>query len=99
MTNLDWIIDAGRIAQATGAERVAILNDMQAMGHSLAHIKRENLQQIVPGPDAPQDATRLVVNVGTGLNAAPVYRWGCQGTDVTQAEQGHMQGSRDRGGR
>ncbi|MFT4149495.1 MAG: glucokinase [Paracoccaceae bacterium] len=72
MTNLSWVIDGGQLTRATGARRVAILNDLQAQGHALGHIAPENLRPLVPGPQAA-GGTMLVVGVGTGFNAAPVH--------------------------
>jgi len=76
MTNLDWSIDEPTVARATGAETVAILNDLQAQGHALGHLPDSATRPILrassedlPGPDA----ARLVVGVGTGFNAAPVH--------------------------
>lgn len=89
MTNLDWLIERGAIAQATGAETVAVLNDLQAQGHALAHIGPNSLMPLLPGEPASPQAARLVVGVGTGLNAAPVYRLGAQ-TLVPPAEAGHI---------
>ncbi len=78
MTNLfdasgaPWIIDAARITAATGAARVAVLNDLQAQGQALGHIAPANLRTVVDGPQRP-GASMLVVGLGTGVNAAPVH--------------------------
>ena len=88
MTNLDWTLDRPTLARATRAERTAILNDLQAQGHALGHIDPANIREIVPGPEAGPHAAKLVVNVGTGFNAAPV--WDAeQGRLVTPSECGH----------
>lgn len=72
MTNLSWVIEGGQLTRATGARRVAILNDLQAQGHALGHIAPEKLRTLVQGPQAAGEAM-LVVGVGTGFNAAPVH--------------------------
>ena len=88
MTNLDWTLDRPTLARATRAERTAILNDLQAQGHALGHIDPANIREIGPGPEAGPHAAKLVVNVGTGFNAAPV--WDAeQGRLVTPSECGH----------
>ncbi len=87
MTNLDWTIDAGTLARAATAERVAILNDLQAQGYALGHIAAECLIGITEGPDLP-GADRLVIGVGTGFNAAPVHRTPA-GRYVAPSECGH----------
>ena len=88
MTNLDWTIDTATLARATRSERVAILNDLQAQGHALGHIPAENLREVLSGAPASPDATCLVVGVGTGFNAAPVFSTP-RGRIVTASESGH----------
>ncbi|MBD3678054.1 MAG: glucokinase [Rhodobacteraceae bacterium] len=88
MTNLDWTMDKETLARATGAEKVAILNDLQAQGHALGNIPTENLREVIAGPEAGAHAARLVIGVGTGFNAAPVYETAA-GRLVTPSESGH----------
>ncbi|SFP57465.1 ROK family protein [Tranquillimonas alkanivorans] len=88
MTNLDWTIDRDTLIRATRAERVSILNDLQAQGHALDHIAAENLQTVIPGPAPAPGAAKLVIGIGTGFNAAPVYDTGA-GRYVPPAEAGH----------
>ncbi len=90
MTNLDWTIDAATVARATQAETVSILNDLQAQGHALGHLEADSVQTVVEAtgePPSPQ-AARLVVGVGTGFNAAPVYETAA-GRLVPPSECGH----------
>ncbi|WP_103256137.1 ROK family protein [Tabrizicola aquatica] len=87
MTNLDWVIDAAKLTGATGATRVAILNDLQAQGQALGHIPAANLRCVIPGPAA--QGPMLVVGLGTGVNAAPVHP-GPQGRVVPPSECGHV---------
>ena len=88
MTNLDWVIDAAKLTGATGATRVAILNDLQAQGQALGHIPTANLRTVMPGP-VKSGASMLVVGLGTGVNAAPVHP-GAQGRIVPPSECGHV---------
>ena len=87
MTNLSWVIDHAQLTRATGATKVAILNDLQAQGQALGHIGPEYLRPIVPGSAVP-NAAMLVVGLGTGVNAAPVHNtpWG---RVVPPSECGH----------
>ncbi len=89
MTNLDWTIDKTTLARATGAETVAILNDLQAQGHALGHIDPAKLRNILPFPEASEHAAKLVIGVGTGFNAAPVFETEV-GRYVTPSESGHV---------
>lgn len=88
MTNLDWTIDNAALTRATGAERVAILNDLQAQGHALGHIAADKLAPVIEGP-VQDHAAKLVVGAGTGFNAAPVHEtpWG---RIVAASECGHI---------
>jgi len=88
MTNLDWVIDAAKLSGATGAGKVAILNDLQAQGQALGHIPAANLRRVVDGPVKP-GAAMLVVGLGTGVNAAPVHP-GAAGRVVPPSECGHV---------
>lgn len=90
LTNLDWTIDRETLARATNADTVAILNDLQAQGHALGLLDDSALLSLIPGPDAAPspNAVRLVVGVGTGFNAAPVFDTS-GGRFVPPSEAGH----------
>ncbi len=88
LTNLDWKMDRDTLARAAQAETVAILNDLQAQGHALGRIDDANLRVIVPTPDHSPLAAQMVIGVGTGFNAAPVYTTGT-GRFVAPSEAGH----------
>ena len=88
MTNLDWTMDAAKLSHATGARKVAILNDLQAQGHALGHIPADRLRSVIDGPVVP-GAAMLVVGLGTGVNAAPVHGAGA-GRVVPASECGHV---------
>lgn len=88
MTNLDWVMDGAKLTAATGARRVAILNDLQAQGHALGHIAHDHLRTLIPGP-LDEDAPKLVVGLGTGVNAAPVHGQGAARV-VPPSECGHV---------
>lgn len=89
LTNLDWTVDRDVIRKATQARAVAVLNDLQAQGHALHFLAPENLTQLMPGQEASPQAAKLVIGVGTGLNAAPVFQLGGQ-TLVPPSESGHI---------
>lgn len=88
MTNLDWVMDAAKLSDATGAQRVAILNDLQAQGQALGHIPAANLRVVIAGP-IKAGAPMLVVGLGTGVNAAPVHPL-AHGRIVPPSECGHV---------
>jgi glucokinase len=88
MTNLDWTIDKTTLARATNAETVAILNDLQAQGHALGFLDDSNIRTILPAAAGNAQAAKLVIGVGTGFNAAPVFDL-AGGRIVTPSESGH----------
>jgi glucokinase len=88
LTNVDWSITTAGLAAATGAERAAILNDLQAQGQALAHLAPDRLRTLIDGPQKA-GGTMLVVGLGTGVNAAPVHVT-AQGRIVPSSECGHV---------
>lgn len=89
MTNLDWTIDAETVGRATRAERVSILNDLQAQGHALGFLSAAHIRTILPPPGAASGTTKLVIGVGTGFNCAPVFDLPA-GRAVMPSECGHI---------
>jgi glucokinase len=75
MTNIaHWpVIDKAALERSTGAQTVAVLNDLQAQGHALGHIAAGLTRTVLPFPEAGPHAAKLVIGVGTGFNAAPVF--------------------------
>lgn len=90
MTNIaHWpTITRDALMRASGAEAVAILNDLQAQGHAIGHVDPALTRVVLPFPPAEPGAARLVVNVGTGFNVAMVFEAG-GGRIVPPAEAGH----------
>ena len=89
LTNLDWQLDTEVLAAATGAQTVALLNDLQAQGHAVGHLHTDSLTPVIPGKPPHLKATQLVIGVGTGFNAAPVHATP-SGRYVPPAEAGHV---------
>lgn len=88
LTNLAWDISIPAIAQATGTQQVALLNDLEAQGYALEFLARYDLTLVREGHAAASHATKLVLNVGTGFNATPVF-WTKSGWYVAKSECGH----------
>jgi glucokinase len=89
LTNLDWKVDAAAVKLAFNVQVVEVLNDLQAQGHAVPYYRVASLSPVLTGSKAEAGAARLVINVGTGLNAAPVYETGGR-TQVPAAEAGHI---------
>ena len=64
------------------------MNDLQAQGHALGHLPADKIRDILPGHAADKNATKLVIGVGTGFNAAPVFDT-TDGRLVPPSESGH----------
>ncbi|MGY6703636.1 glucokinase [Roseinatronobacter sp.] len=88
MTNLGWKADARDIGDANGIAQVHFLNDLQAQGHAVAGVPENHLRTIRRGQ--PQGQTRLVIGLGTGVNAAPVFPDGSGHFVVPASESGHI---------
>ncbi|WP_282063272.1 glucokinase [Roseobacter litoralis] len=88
LTNLDWDMDAEEIAEATGAAHVALLNDLQAQGYALDQLASDDLACVRQGSATAKGNARLVVNLGTGFNASPVFMTQA-GAYVATSESGH----------
>ncbi|WP_068114845.1 glucokinase [Tropicimonas marinistellae] len=89
LTNLDWSLDTATLAHATGAGTVTLLNDLQAQGHALGHLPSDALFPVIAGPPPRLEAAQLVIGIGTGFNAAPVFNTNA-GRFVPPSESGHV---------
>ncbi|WP_439137383.1 glucokinase [Roseicyclus sp.] len=89
LTNLDWQIDRETLRRTLGAQKVAVLNDLQAQGHAIGHIDADDLDIIIAQPTVPDHAAKLVVGLGTGFNACPVFDTNA-GRFVPPSEAGHV---------
>ncbi|MEM9318480.1 MAG: glucokinase [Pseudomonadota bacterium] len=90
LTNLDWRIGPALLRDVAGTDRVAVLNDLQAQGHGIGHGDQNQIHTVAqPGTAPDARGTKLVVGVGTGFNAAPVYETG-SGRLVVPSEAGHV---------
>ncbi len=88
MTNLDWEISTDLLKRAAGAPKAALLNDLQAQGHALAHLDAAKCPVLFAGSGAQESCSKLVAGVGTGFNIAPVHPTAA-GMEVLASETGH----------
>ena len=89
MTNLDWRIDREMLGDVLSAKKLAVLNDLQAQGHAIGRLEDQFVTQILPQPESSRHAAKLVIGLGTGFNAAPVYDTQA-GRFVPPSESGHI---------
>ena len=88
LTNRDWSMEETNIATATGINHVALLNDLQAQGYALDHVAPGDMIEMRAGRHRPEGAAKLVINLGTGFNASPVFVTPA-GPYVATSESGH----------
>jgi glucokinase len=88
LTNLDWRMDEALLREATGAPRVALLNDLVAQGYALGHIAPQTLSEVIARPTPRPNETCLMIGLGTGFNAAAVIHTS-GGRHVCPSEAGH----------
>jgi glucokinase len=92
-TNLPWAVSEARLAQAAGAPRARLLNDLEAMGHGVLALPDEAFVTLQVG--RPRAGTRALIAAGTGLGEALLV-WDGTGHRVVPTEGGHTDfGPRD----
>ncbi len=69
LTNVPWLVDAAAIAQTAGFRRVVLLNDLEAMAHSVAVLEPGELAVLQHGVAQP-GGNAGVIAAGTGLGEA-----------------------------
>jgi glucokinase len=69
LTNVPWLVDAAAIGQAANLRRVHLLNDLEAMAHSVAVLEPDELAVIQQGLAQP-GGNAAVIAAGTGLGEA-----------------------------
>jgi glucokinase len=69
LTNVPWTVDAAAIAEAASLRRVYILNDLEAMAHSVPVLEPAELKVLQHGVSQP-DGNAAVIAAGTGLGEA-----------------------------
>ena len=84
-TNLPWIINESQLASQLGC-KVRLLNDLEALGHSIAALPPSALLNIHPGES--RDGNRALIAAGTGLGEAILFHDG-QRHQVSATEGGH----------
>lgn len=87
ITNLSWGIDADALERQLGTRHIALLNDLEATGYSLACLAPEDIAILNEGSPAPQGTLALIA-AGTGLGEA-ILTWSGRRYIVAPSEGGH----------
>src|SRR5262249_33168310 len=69
LTNVPWLVDAAAISQAASLQRVHLLNDLEAMAHSVPVLEPRELAVLQQGVTQP-GGNAGVIAAGTGLGEA-----------------------------
>ena len=88
-TNLPWDLDERALARFIGAERVKLLNDLEAAGYGMLHLSVEELCVLKPGSHPGRKGHAAVIAAGTGLGEAILF-WDGQRYHPMATEGGHV---------
>lgn len=69
LTNVPWVVDAAAVEEAAALRRVHILNDLEAMAHSVPVLEPHEVKVLQHGISQP-DGNAAVIAAGTGLGEA-----------------------------
>jgi glucokinase len=87
LTNLSWSFGKSEFCRAAGFDGLLVLNDFEALAHSLPHLAQDELHRI-GGVVAVEHAPKLVLGPGTGLGVAGLV-WSGDRWIAMPGEGGH----------
>ncbi|HEX5474071.1 MAG TPA: glucokinase [Vicinamibacterales bacterium] len=73
LTNVPWLVDAAAIQKAAGFRCVGLINDLEAMAHSVMVLEPAELAELQAGTRQPR-GNAAVIAAGTGLGQALLHR-------------------------
>jgi glucokinase len=88
-TNLPWELDEQELAQAIGASRVKLLNDLEAAGYGMLHLSADEMCVLNRGSHNGRAGHAAVIAAGTGLGEA-ILCWDGQRYHPMASEGGHV---------
>ena len=88
LTNLSWSFAKSEFCRAGGFDDLLVLNDFEALAHSLPHLPADELHRI-GGVVAVEHAPKLVLGPGTGLGVAGLV-WSGEHWIALPGEGGHI---------
>jgi glucokinase len=88
-TNLPWELDEPVLAQAIGAERVKLLNDLEAAGYGMLHLSAAEMCVLNLGRSPGRKGHAAVIAAGTGLGES-ILCWDGQRYHPMASEGGHV---------
>jgi glucokinase len=88
VTNLPWTLEEAALARMTGAAHVKLLNDAEAAGYGVLHLRPDECAVLQPGTEPRRQGNIAVLSCGTGLGAAMLYWDGARHQPIA-SESGH----------
>jgi glucokinase len=86
-TNLPWVVDARILAQEVATDKIVLMNDLGATGHSIEHLEPHEFAVLNPGKPEP-GGTRALIAAGTGLGQSFLV-WDGTRYRIAPSEGGH----------
>jgi glucokinase len=88
LTNLGWLLQGDRMAEALGIAQVALINDFAAVGYGIAGLTPRDLHTLQTGNPQPHAPIGLI-GAGTGLGEG-FLTWDSGSYKVCGSEGGHV---------
>jgi glucokinase len=86
-TNLPWTVDARTLEKELQVDKIVLMNDLGATGHSIEHLPPEEFTVLNPGRPEP-GGTRALIAAGTGLGQSFLV-WDGKRYRIAPSEGGH----------
>ena len=86
-TNLPWTVDARTLEKELDVNKIVLMNDLGATGHSIEHLAPEEFTVLNPGKPEP-GGTRALLAAGTGLGQS-ILVWDGARYRIVPSEGGH----------
>lgn len=86
-TNLPWTVDARTLEKELDVNKIVLMNDLGATGHSIEHLAPEEFTVLNPGKPEP-GGTRALLAAGTGLGQS-ILVWDGGRYRIVPSEGGH----------
>jgi glucokinase len=87
-TNLPWELDEEHLTRVLRAERVKLLNDLEAAAYGMLYLQADELCVLNPGAHPHRKGNVAVIAAGTGLGEAILY-WDGKRHHPLASEGGH----------
>jgi glucokinase len=86
-TNLPWVVDARTLENELEVDKIVLMNDLGATGHSIEHLPLGEFTVLNPGKPEP-GGTRALLAAGTGLGQS-ILVWDGGRYRIVPSEGGH----------